>query len=131
MLSRRAPEIVILALGAALVGAWISAPVWLAKGAAIFVAGLALLLLASRKRRNQINPINEAGAAQGKGWIAHELAGNGTPAGHYLLGFFAFLTVFLTGFQSPYAMLAWAGFALAVVWGIVNAQYPADEESEE
>jgi hypothetical protein len=34
----------------------------------------------------------------------------------------------LTGFQSPSAMLAWAGFALGVVWGIVNAEYPADQE---
>ncbi|MEO6581291.1 MAG: hypothetical protein ABIN68_00595 [Sphingomicrobium sp.] len=40
------------------------------------------------------------------------------------------LTIAVTGFNSPYAMLAWAGFALGIVWGIVNADYPADEESE-
>jgi hypothetical protein len=42
MLSRRAPDLVILTLCAALLGEWISVPVWLAKGAAIFVGGLAL-----------------------------------------------------------------------------------------
>ncbi len=46
-LSKRAPVIVIITLYAALVGAWTSAPVWLAKSAAIIVAGLALLLLAA------------------------------------------------------------------------------------
>jgi hypothetical protein len=33
----------------------------------------------------------------------------------------------ITGVDSPYAKLAWAGFALGVVWGIVNARYPADD----
>ena len=130
-LSRRAPDIVILTLCAALLGEWISVPVWLAKGAAIIVGGLALLLLAARKRRPSFNTHDETDSAQGKTWIAYELAGKGTPPGSYLLGFFSFLTIVLTGFQSAYAMLAWAGFALGVVWGIVNAHYPADEESEQ
>jgi hypothetical protein len=131
MLSKRAPRIVIFTLCAALVGEWISAPVWLVKGAAIIVGSLALLLLAARGRRHQFNTYDESGLTQDRHWIAHELAGKGTPPGSYLLGFFGFLTILLTGFQSPCAMLAWAGFALGVVWGIVNAQYPADEESEQ
>jgi hypothetical protein len=130
MLSKRGPAIVIITLCAALVGAWTSAPVWLVKGAAIIVAGLALLLLAARKPRHLFETPGEAGSTNNKGWIAHELAGKGTPPASYLLGFFGFLTIALTGFNSPYAMLAWAGFALGVVWGIVNAHYPAGEESE-
>ena len=114
------PVIVIIALSAALVGAWTSAPIWLAKSAAIIVAGLALLLLAARKRRHLFDTTGEAGFTNNSGWIAHELAGKGTPPGSYLLGFFGFLTIALTGFNSPYAMLAWAGFALDVVWGIVT-----------
>jgi hypothetical protein len=86
--------------------------------------------LTARKRRHEFNTYDETGSAQGKTWIAHELAGKGTPPGSYLLAFFGFLTIALTGFQSPYSMLAWAGLALGVVWGIVNAHYPADEESE-
>jgi hypothetical protein len=58
--------------------------------------------------------------------IAYEFAGKGTPRGSYLLAFFAFLTTMLTGFQSAYGRLAFAGFGLTVVWVIVNARYPAD-----
>lgn len=119
-----------LTLCAALVGDWISAPAWLAKGAAIIVGGLALWLLAARKPRHAFITDDETDDAEGKTWIAYELAGKGTPPGSYLLGFFGFLTIALTGFQSPFAMLAWAGFALGVVWGIVNAHYPVDEETE-
>ena len=129
-LSRRAPGIVILTLCAALLGEWISAPVWLAKGGAIIVGSLALLLLAAKKRRPSFNSYDETGSAEDKTWIAYELAGKGTPPGSYLLGFFAFLTIAITGFNSPYAMLAWAGLALGVVWGIVNAHYPVDEDSD-
>lgn len=129
-LSARAPVIVIMALCAALIGAWTSAPVWLAKGAAIVVGILALVLLAARKPRHSFMAPGEAGTDD-RGWIAHELAGKGTPPGSYLLGFFALLTIAITGFNSPYAMLAWAGLALGVVWGVVNAHYPADEEAEQ
>lgn len=128
-LSKWAPGIVVVTLCAALVGAWTGAPVWLAKGAAIVVAGLALVLLAARKPRHSFMAPGEADTDD-SGWIAHELAGQGTPPGSYLLGFFGFLTIALTGFNSPFAMLAWAGFALGVVWGIVNAHYPAGEDSE-
>ena len=131
MLSKRAPALVLLTLCAALLGAWTSAPIWLAKGPAIIVGSLALLLLLARGRRHQFKTIDELGFTQNRDWIAYELAGKGTPPGSYLLGFFGFLTIFLTGFQTPYALLAWAGFALGVVWGIVNAHYPADEESEQ
>ena len=131
MLSKRAPVIVIITLCAALVGAWTSAPVWLARGAAIIIAGLALLLLAARKRRHLFDTPGDVNLTNDSGWIAHELAGKGTPPGSYLLAFFGFLTIALTGFNSPYAMLAWAGFALGVVWGIVNAHYLDGEESEQ
>ena len=130
-LSKRAPAIVLFTLGAALVGAWTSAPVWLAKGPAILVSSLAILLLVTRGRRHQFKTYDELDSTENRGWIAYELAGKGTPPGSYLLGFFSFLTIFLTGLQTPYAMLAWAGFALGVIWGIVNAHYPADEESNQ
>ncbi|MEO7364729.1 MAG: hypothetical protein ABIW03_00245 [Sphingomicrobium sp.] len=129
-LSERAPGIVIVTLCAALVASWISAPEWLARGAAIVVAGLAVLLLAGKKRRRPFEALGEEGSADEKGWVAYELAGKGTPPGSYLLGFFGLLTVALTGFNSAYAMLAWAGFALGAVWGIVNAQYPTEDETE-
>jgi hypothetical protein len=126
VLSKRAPVIVVVTLCAALVGAWISVPVWLPNGLAIIVGSLALLLLAARRRRHQFETQEESGVR--RDWIAYELAGQGTPRGSYLLGFFGFLTILLTG-QSPCAMLAWAGLALGVAWGIVNAHYPADQES--
>ncbi len=129
-LSKRAPVIVIFALSAALVLAWTSAPVWLARSAAIVVAGLALLLMAAKQRRHRVEASGETGSADDRGWIAHELAGKGTPPGSYLLGFLSALTIAVTGFNSPYAMLAWAGFALGAVWGIVNAHYSAEEETE-
>jgi hypothetical protein len=125
--SKRAPIIVVLTLCSALLGAWTSAPVWLANVLAAVVGSLALILLAARGRRHSlVTPPEELGFAGLKERIAYELAGNGTPPGYYLLGFFGFLTIMLTGFQSPYGMLAFSGFALGVVWGIVNARYPSD-----
>jgi hypothetical protein len=62
--------------------------------------------------------------------LAWELAGKGTPPGFYVLGFFGFLTIMLTGFRSPHAMPAWAAFFLGIVWGIANRHYPADEETD-
>lgn len=121
-LSKHAPTIVVISLCISLVTSWIGAPAWLPNGLAVIVAGLALLLFASRRPRHQFTTLEESDAH--RSWIAYELAGQGTPAGHYLLGFFGIVTIVLTGFGSPYAMLAWAGFALGVVWGIVNARYP-------
>lgn len=129
-LSKRAPVIVVITLCAALVGDWIDAPGWLAKALAIVVGSLALILWAAKGRRHQLKTKEELGFASGTEWIAYELAGKGTPPGYYLLGFFGFLTIMLTGFQSAYGMLAFAGFGLGVVWGIVNARYPVDDTSE-
>jgi hypothetical protein len=129
-LSKRAPIIVVLTLCAALVGAWTSAPVWLANGLAIIVGSLALVLLAARGRRNQLKTPEELGFTRLGDRIAYELAGKGSPPGFYLLGFFAFMTIFLTGLQSPYSKPAWAGFFLCVVWGIANARYQAEDASE-
>lgn len=122
--------IVAFTLCAALLGAWIDAPVWLANGLAIIVGILALALLASRGRRNEFKTAEELGTTRGGDWIAYELAGKGSPPGFYVLGFFGIVTIVLTDFQTPYAMLAWAGLFLGVVWGIVNARYPADEMPE-
>src|SRR6188474_1188620 len=71
MLSKQAPVIVIITLCAALVGAWTGAPVWLARSAAIIVAGLTLLLLATRKRRQPFDTSGEADFTNSSGWIAH------------------------------------------------------------
>ena len=127
MLSKRAPLIVVFTLCAALVSAWTSAPLWLSDSLTIIVGSLALLLLVSRGRRNQFKTTKELGFTRAGDWIAYELAGKGSPSCFYLLGFFGVLTIMITGVDSPYAKLAWAGFALGVVWGIVNARYPADD----
>jgi len=129
-LSKRAPSIVVFTLCASLLGAWIEAPVWLPTTLAIVVGGLALLLFAARGRRHGLQGREELGFTRNRHWIAYELAGKGTPPGHYVLAFFGFLTIVLTGFQSSYAMPAWAGFALGIVWGIANRDYPADEEAD-
>lgn len=63
--------------------------------------------------------------------ISYELAGKGTPPGSYLLGFFGFVTIMLTGVQLPYAAPAWAGFFLAVAWGYANARYPTEDDLEQ
>jgi hypothetical protein len=129
-LSKRSPVIVVLTLCVALLAAWTGAPVWLTNGLAIIVGGLALVLLASRGRRHQLNTAEGAGVTRARDWIDYELAGKGTPPGYYLIGFFGIVTILLIGLESPYSKLAWAGFLLGVVWGIVNARYPAGEASE-
>jgi len=122
-LSKRAPVIVIIALCAALVSAWSGAPDWLPHGGAIVVGSLALALLGARGRRNRFGTTED----EDKSWLAYELAGQGSPPGFYPLAFFGIVAIVLTGIQSPSAKLAWAGFCLGIVWGIVNAHYPADE----
>ena len=127
-LSRRAPSIVGVTLCAALVGAWVEAPAWLATALAIVVGSLALLLFAARGARHGLRSTEQLGFARNRHWLAWELAGKGTPPGSYLFAFFGFLTIMLTGVDSPYAMPAWAAFALGIAWGIANRHYPADEE---
>ncbi|MFL6737527.1 MAG: hypothetical protein ACJ8F4_10780 [Sphingomonas sp.] len=129
-LSRRAPVIVIFTLCAALATEWIGAPAWLPESVAIIVGSLALALMTSKGRRHGFRTSEELGFTGGSDWLNHELAGKGTPPGFYLLGSFGFLTIMLTGFQSAYAMPAWAGFGLGLVWGIVNVRYPVDEDPE-
>ena len=103
-LSKRAPSIVVFTLCAALLGAWIGVPVWLPTALAVVVGSLALLLFGARVRRREPEPAQDDDAPQT--WIQRELANDGTPPGYYVLAFFGFLTVVLTGFQSVYAMPA-------------------------
>ena len=124
-LSRRAPSIVVFTLGAALLLAWVNAPVWVPTALAAVVGAIALLLFAARGGRSA-----RRGVEDERNWVAWELAGKGTPAGSYLLAFFAFVTIMLTGIQSAYAMPGWAGLALAIVWGVANRHYPAEEDAE-
>ena len=126
ILSKRAPVIVGVTLCTALLSAWTGAPVRLTNALAVIVGILGLVLLASRRRR-QFRTEDELGSAPARDWIAFELAGKGTPPGFYLLGFFALVTIFVTGVQSPYSKLAWAGLFLGIVWGVVNVRYPTDE----
>lgn len=119
----------IASLCASLLSNWVEAPSWFPTALAIILAALALALFASKRRRQFISA-DETDSSTGSAWLAHELAGSGSPAGSYLLGFFCIVTIVLTGVQSPYALPAWAGLALDVAWAIVNASYPADEGSE-
>lgn len=127
-LSKRAPSIVVFTLCTALLGAWISVPDWLPTALAVVIGGFALLLFAARVRRHEPQTAGDDGTSQS--WIQFELAGKGTPPGYYVLAFFGILTIVLTGFQSVYAMPAWAGFALGVVWGLANRRYPDADELE-
>jgi hypothetical protein len=127
-LSKRAPDIVILTLCVALLGAWTGAPAWLANALAILVAALALGVLATRRRRYPVRIPEEADSSEDRSWLTDELAGRRTPLGTYLLVFFGFLTVMLIGFDSPFGTLAWAGFALAVAWSIANTHFPAERD---
>lgn len=127
-LSKGAPSITVFTLGASLLAAWLEAPLWLPTILAILVGSLALVLLVTKGRQRNLGIKPDLEDEPRRSWIAYELAGKGTPPGYYILGFFGFLTVALTGFQSPYAWPAWAGFALGAAWGIANREYPADEE---
>jgi hypothetical protein len=126
-LSRRAPTIVAFTLFAALAADWVNAPPELAKGLAIIVGCAALALLATRGRR-QFSAKKDVGIDSDIGWIAYELAGKGTPAGFYLLGFFGIVTVVLTGVESPYSLPAWAALGLHMAWGMANARHPVDDQ---
>ena len=127
LLSQRAPSVVVFTLCASILSAWIDAPAWFPNTLAVVVACLALLLFVARAGRPALRSKEEPGFTQNRGWLAWELAGQGTPPGYYLLAFFGFLTIVLTGFQSPHAMPAWAGFALGIVWGLANRHYPSDD----
>jgi hypothetical protein len=126
-LSKRAPSIVVATLCVALLAAWINAPVWLPEAVAAVVGLLAILLFAARGGRGSMRHRQGSAEESGKSWIEHELAGQGTPPGYYVLAFFGIVTIALTGFHSAYALPAWAAFALGIVWGIANRTYPADD----
>ncbi len=129
-LSQRAPSIVGLTLCAALAGAWVEAPVWLPTALAVVVGSLALLLLAARGAQRRLRGTEQLGFPGNRNWLAWELAGKGTPPGSYVLAFFGILTIMLTGFESTYALPAWAAFALGIAWGIANREYPVDEDED-
>src|SRR3954454_21906224 len=123
-LSRRAPRIVGASLCIALLAYWFEAPLALPYALATILAVVAIAVAARRKRDERLV---DSGAAKNDSWIAHELAGNGSPPGSYVLAFFAFITVALTGFVGPYALPGWASLALSAAWGFANARYPSDE----
>lgn len=124
-LSRRSPAIVLFTLGATLLCAFVGAPTWVPTTLAAVVAVLALALFAARGGGQA-----RSGLGDRRSWLEWELAGKGTPPGSYLLGFFGFLTIVLTGFDSIYARPAWAALVLGIVWGIANRTYPADEDAD-
>lgn len=124
-LSCRAPTIVISSLCVAIIAYWVETPVWLPYGLAIGLGCMALVLMSRRQRR----PANKADEGDA-GWLAQELAGNGSPSGTYPLGFCAVVTIALTGFQGAYALPAWAALALIAAWAVANARYPTGDEPE-
>jgi hypothetical protein len=127
-LSKLAPAIVIVASTVALFGAWTDASASLFNALAILVGTLAFLLLVTRGMQH-MNPKESLGFTPNQSVLAYELAGKGMPRGSYVLGPASILTIFACGFQSPYGLLAFAGFALAVAWVRANARYPADRNS--
>jgi hypothetical protein len=126
-LSKRAPNIVAITLCIALLAYWFGAPLVLPYGLALVVGCIAIVVMAARNRSGRFRAQVESSSAKNDSWIAQELAGNGSPPGSYLLAFFAFVTIALTGFVGPYALPGWAGLALAAAWGVANAHYPSDE----
>ena len=130
VLSKRAPSIVSCTLCAALLGALLDAPAWLSTALAVVIGSLAFLLFAARGGRHHVRSTDELGFVQNRSWLAWELAGKGMPPGTYLLAFFGFLTIMLTGVHLPEAMPAWAGFALGIAWGVANRNYPSNENDD-
>ena len=124
-LSRRSPTIVAVTLGIALLAYWFGAPLVVPYGLALIVGGIAIVVMAARKRNARLNA--ELEAAKTGSWIAQELAGHGSPPGSYTLAFFCLVTIALTGFVGPFALPAWTGLALAAAWAFANASYPSDE----
>jgi hypothetical protein len=127
-LSRRSPRIVLITLCIALVSSWLGAPLWLPRGLAVVVGAIAIVVMASRDRRNPISAADEIDATDKGGWIAQELAGSGSPSGSYVLGWCSVVAIALTGFQGAYTLPAWAALALVVAWAIANADYRREEE---
>jgi len=125
-LSRRTPRLVVVGLCTALVAYWSEAPLWLPYALAAISAGLAVILLATRNRA--IGPAETE--SEDTGWLAQELAGNGSPSGTYLLGFSAVVTIALTGVQGAYSLPGWAALLLIAAWAAANARYPSDESCE-
>ena len=125
-LSRRTPRLLVVGLCTALVAYWSEAPLWLPYALAAISGGLALILLATRNRA--IGPAETE--PDEAGWLAQELAGNGSPSGTYLLGFSAVVTIALTGVQGAYALPGWAALLLTAAWAVANARYPIDDGPE-
>jgi len=115
-------------LCAALLINWLGAPGWVPKALAVGIGGLAAVLIVARGNRRRRSHARDLGFENEMSWIQYELAGKGSPKGLYLLAFFCLLVMFLTGFNTDYAMPAWAAAALSIAWGIANASYPVDEE---
>ena len=126
-LSGRAPMVVAVSLCTALLCYWAEAPLALPYGLAIALGGMALILMGTRGRRR---PPESNRQSDDNDWLAQELAGNGSPSGTYVLGFFDLLTIALTGFQGAYALPGWAALALTAAWAISNAQYPPGDGPE-
>lgn len=122
-ISSRTPLVVIVSLCVSLIANWIAAPVWLPYGLAIVLGCMALVLMARRSR-----PPAADADSDNSGWLAQELAGNGSPSGTYPLGFCAVVTIALTGFQDAYALPGWAALAVIAAWAIANARYPTEDE---
>jgi len=125
-LSRLAPAIVIVVLIAAIIGAWTNGLPLLFNALAIGVGALALVLLLARGMRH-MRPKESLGFTRNQSVLAYEFAGKGgMPRGAYFLGLAGLVTIVICNFDTPYAKLAAAGFALFVAWLRANIRYPAD-----
>ena len=116
-----APYIASAALVGAIVGELVSAPQSLLSIAAVIVGVFASILWIARGLARQSRSTEERGFKSTRELVAYEILGKGTPRGFKALGFLGVLTILFSGGQ----WLAFAGFMLVVVWGIVASRDPS------
>lgn len=127
-LSKWAASTAIVVWIVALTGAWANGSERLFNGLAIIVGGLALVLLFTRGLPRMASK-EDLGFDSNRSWLSSVLLGRHYPRGSFLLGFVGLLVVILSGFNTPYGTLAFAGYAMAIAWVRANRRYPAESIS--
>jgi hypothetical protein len=128
--SARAPIIIGLAIVAAVVGKWWSAPHWPFYALTIVLLLLAAVLWARRGLARQFMSKQQLGFRRNRDWLASEFFAKGTPRGYHAMGFVSFFAVGLTGPRFPYAGVAIAAMLLTVAWGEDRRRCPSEKIDE-